>query len=126
RAAPRPAAPAAVAPSAPARTAAPAPAAQPAGPPSPSFLRALAAALERYKRYPEAARSRRAEGVVLLRFTLHRSGSVLNWAIARSAGDADLDRAVGEMIERARLPGMPTDMPGDSLTITVPVRFQIR
>ena len=55
-----------------------------------------------------------------------RDGRVLRWRVERSAGDADLDRAVEQMIQRASLPAMPAEMPGDSLTITVPVRFQIR
>lgn len=105
--------------------AAPAPAARPAGPP-PSYLQALAAALERRKRYPEAARARRATGIALLRFTVTRDGRVARWRIERSTGDADLDRAVEDMISRAILPAMPADMPGDSLEVAVPVRFQIR
>lgn len=108
-----------------AQVAAPAPAAQPAGPP-PSYLQALAAALERQKRYPEAARARRAAGVALLRFTVTRDGRVASWRIERGTGDADLDRAVEEMIRRASLPAMPADMPGNSLEVAVPVRFRIR
>ena len=105
--------------------AAPAPAGRVAGPP-PSYLQALAAALERRKRYPEAARARRAAGTALLRFTVTRDGRVARWRIERSTGDAELDRAVEEMIARASLPAMPADMPGDSLEVAVPVRFQIR
>lgn len=108
-----------------AAAAAPAPAARPAGPP-PSYLQALAAALERRKRYPEPARARRAAGIALLRFTVTRDGRVAHWRIERSTGDADLDRAVEDMISRANLPAMPADMPGDSLEVAVPVRFQIR
>ncbi|NKE17578.1 TonB family protein [Neoroseomonas oryzicola] len=127
RPAPRPAPPR---PAAPATTSAPAAApaataARPAGPP-PSYLQAVAAALERQKRYPEAARARRAMGIALLQFTVARDGRVLRWRVDRSAGDADLDRAVEQMIQRASLPAMPAEMPGDSLTVTVPVRFQIR
>jgi protein TonB len=86
----------------------------------------VAAALERQKRYPESARARRATGVALLRFIVMRDGRVAGWRIERSAGEADLDQAVEAMIQRASLPAMPADMPGDSLTITVPVRFQLR
>ena len=125
-AAPRPAPsrPVATAPAA-AQPAPPAPAQQAAGPP-PSYLQAVAAALERQKRYPEAARARRAVGVALLHFTLRRDGRVAAWRILRSAGDADLDSAVEAMIQRASLPAMPAEMDGDSLAITVPVRFQLR
>lgn len=131
---PRPRAPRAVsprpvtaAPAVPAAAApAPAPVAARAAAPPPSYLRAVAAALERQKRYPESARTRRASGVALLRFTVLRNGRVAAWRIDRSAGDADLDEAVAAMIQRVSLPAMPEDMPGDSLVITVPVRFQLR
>lgn len=124
-------------PRAPARTDAPAPATAPQQAPAPaapqqaarppsSYLQALAAALERRKRYPESARARRAMGVALLRFTLGRDGRVLQWNIDRSTGDAELDRAVAEMIAGAQLPAMPSDMPGDHLAIAVPVRFEVR
>ncbi|MBR0683503.1 TonB family protein [Roseomonas eburnea] len=105
--------------------AAPAPAARPAGPPA-SYLQALAAALERQKRYPEAARARRAAGTALLRFRVMRNGHVARWQIERSTGDADLDRAVADMISRVSLPAMPAEMSGESLEVAVPVRFQIR
>lgn len=121
---PRPATATEAAPAA-ASAAATAPARPAAGPP-PSYLQALAAALERHKRYPEAARTRRATGVALLQFTVMRDGRVAHWRIARSAGDGDLDRAVEAMIQAARLPAMPPGMEGDSLAITVPVRFQLR
>lgn len=104
----------------------PAPAPRRATGAPPSYLQALAAALERQKRYPEAARTRRAQGVALLYFSMRRDGSVMGWRIARSSGDADLDQAVEQMIQRARLPAMPSSMDGDTLSITVPVRFQIR
>jgi TonB family protein len=110
---------------------APTPAPAPAAPtrvarPSPSYLQAVAAALERQKRYPEAARVRRAMGVAVLQFTILRNGQVARWRIQRGSGDADLDQAVEAMIRRANLPPMPADMQGDTLVITVPVRFQLR
>jgi protein TonB len=116
---------------------APAPQAAPAaspGPPAPvaasgpppSYLQALAGALERQKRYPDGARARRASGVAMLRFTVLRDGRVARWQIARGSGDAELDSAVEQMIQRATLPAFPAGMEGDMLEVTVPIRFQIR
>jgi protein TonB len=99
---------------------------RPAAGPPPSYLQALLGALEREKRYPEAARARRATGVATLRFTVMRDGRVAAWRIERSAGDAALDRAVEAMILRARLPAMPAEMAGDRLEVAVPIRFQLR
>ncbi|MBR0652449.1 energy transducer TonB [Roseomonas terrae] len=109
----------------------PAPPTAPAAParaarPPPSYLQAVAAALERQKRYPEAARARRAAGVAVLQFTVLRNGTIASWRIERRTGDADLDNAVEIMIQRARLPPMPSSMEVDTLVITVPVRFEVR
>ncbi len=114
-------------------TAAPAPAAAPraapsraAGPP-PSYLGRLSAALERAKRYPNRARLRRVEGLAHLHFTMRRDGTVVSWRIVRSTGDADLDEAVGEMIQRASpLPAAPPELEGDPISMTVPVNFNLR
>ncbi len=84
------------------------------------------AALERQKQYPSSARARRAEGVVLLRFTMLRDGRVTSWRIERSSGEPDLDQAVEAMIQRVSLPAMPPSMTDDNLEVTVPVRFQLR
>lgn len=136
---PRPAPPRPAAPRMPASAAMPAPATSPApaaspGPPAPvaasgpppSYLQALAGALERQKRYPDGARARRASGVTMLRFTVLRDGRVARWQIARGSGDAELDSAVEQMIQRATLPAFPAGMEGDLLEVTVPIRFQIR
>ncbi|MGG5811157.1 energy transducer TonB, partial [Falsiroseomonas sp. CW058] len=96
-----------------------------AGPP-PSYLQAVAAALDRQKQYPAGARMRRATGIATLRFTLLRDGRVAGWQLLRGTGDAELDEAVEAMIRRATLPPMPADMPGDRLELTVPVRFVLR
>jgi protein TonB len=121
-----PAPTAVTAPSAPVAAPVQAPAPRPAAGAPPSYLRALLGALERQKRYPDSARSRRATGTATLRFTVLRDGRVARWQIVRSAGDGDLDRAVEAMITRASLPAMPADMAGDSLDVAVPVRFELR
>jgi TonB family protein len=115
---------------APATAAAPAPAvaapAAPARPPA-SYVGLLMGALERHKEYPFSARTRRAEGTVVLRFAMRRDGSVASWRIERSSGHEDLDQAVATMIRRASpLPAPPAEMPGDPVELVVPVRFTLR
>ena len=122
--------------------AAPAPAAAPAaavpGPPAPSqsvanpaavssWQGALLARLQAFRRYPDAARSRREEGVVLLTFSMDREGHVLGARIARGSGFTELDGETLALVRRAEpLPVPPADMPGNPLTLTVPVRFSLR
>lgn len=113
-----------------ANVAAAAPAPQAVQPPSdavPNWQGLILARLEREKKYPRAARMRRQEGVVQLRFRLDRDGNVLSYAIARSAGFALLDQEVLAMIQRAkRLPPPPPEIAQSPLELIVPVQFFLR
>ena len=60
----------------------------------PSWQSSLVRQLQRYKRYPSEAQSRSEEGVVLLSFSLDRTGHVLAHHILRSSGFADLDKSI--------------------------------
>jgi periplasmic protein TonB len=93
----------------------------------PSWQTSLMRQLQRFKRYPPAAQSRKEEGVVLLSFSLDRSGHVLAHSIARSSGHPDLDNEVMAMIMRAEpLPTLPDSMPQTRIDLTVPIRFSLR
>ncbi len=92
-----------------------------------SWKSRLLAHLDRFKHYPEAARSARQEGVSLLCFTMDREGKVLDVFIARSSGSPALDAETLAMVERATpLPSIPPEVSGDTLELTVPVRFSVR
>jgi protein TonB len=83
--------------------------------------------LEQFKRYPSDAQSRGEEGVVLLSFTVDRTGHVLAHQVVRSSGHSQLDDEVMSMIERAQpLPPFPAEMPDAKLDLTVPIRFSLR
>ena len=91
-----------------------------------SWQARLVAHLERHRRYPQAARASGRQGVVHLRFTIDRSGTVLGQQIARSSGAADLDAAAIAMVRRASpVPSLPDDAPA-TVSLTVPVRFEVR
>ncbi len=93
----------------------------------PSWQATLVRQLQRFKRYPSEAQARSEQGVVLLSFSLDRSGHVLAHRIARSSGFADLDNEVMAMIKRAEpLPAFPASMPQPRLDLTVPIRFSLR
>jgi protein TonB len=101
-----------------------------AAPPAPvvddlqRFSALIAAQLERYKRYPAMAQRRGEQGVVKLRFTLSRSGGVLNAQIEHGSGYADLDNEVLALVQRAQpLPPIPANIPDNTLDIHVPVAF---
>jgi protein TonB len=92
-----------------------------------SWQTGLVRHLQQYKRYPSEAQSRGDEGVVLLSFSVDRSGHVLAHQILHSSGYAELDAEVMSMIERAQpLPPFPPSMPEAKLDLTVPIRFSLR
>jgi protein TonB len=83
--------------------------------------------LQQFKRYPSAAQSRGEEGVVLLSFSVDRSGHVLAHQIVRGSGHPELDAEVMSMIERAQpLPPFPASMSEPKLDLTVPIRFSLQ
>ncbi|TPG53476.1 energy transducer TonB, partial [Roseomonas nepalensis] len=111
--------------------AAPAPApAAPAAPRaaiSPSYSALIQQALARVQRYPSGARSRRSEGVAMVRFTMRRDGSVVTARLARSSGDGELDAEAESMPSRASsLPPLPADWPDATMELVVPIRFVLR
>jgi protein TonB len=93
----------------------------------PSWQTNLVRQLQRYKRYPSEAQARSEQGVVLLGFSLDRSGHVLAHRIVQSSGYPDLDDEVMAMIMRAEpLPAFPASMPQARIDLTVPIRFSIK
>lgn len=84
----------------------------------------LLAHLERRKRYPSGARSRREQGTAHVRFSIDGNGNVTAVRLARSSGFPELDQEVVAMVRRAS--PVPAPPPGVNRTLTVPVRFRIR
>ncbi|MBS0541117.1 MAG: energy transducer TonB [Proteobacteria bacterium] len=101
-----------------------------AEPPSnslPTWKGLLLRHLEKHKRYPSDAQSRRQEGVVYMRFTLSRSGRVLAARVERSSGVASLDKEGLDLLNRAQpMPPFPPDQPGESMDLVVPIQFALR
>lgn len=91
------------------------------------YFGAIQARLARHKVYPPAARQRRQEGIVLVRFTIVADGTITGWAVVEGSGHAILDQAAEEMIRRASpLPPIPAEMGRTRIDITLPVRFALQ
>ncbi len=87
----------------------------------------LAAHLERHKRYPYMARSRREEGTVVLRFIMNRDGEIIESHVDQGSGSFLLDREVKDMLHRAKpLPPPPEDIAGNQLELVLPIQFALR
>lgn len=115
RPAPVQAAPAAARPPAPASTV------------SPSWRSDLLSRLQRAKRYPELARAHGDQGIATVTFTMDRAGRVLAVTLVRSSNSALLDDEAVSLVRRAEpLPSLPPEMPGNSITLTVPISFALR
>lgn len=81
------------------------------------------ARIERFRRYPGAARHARQQGVAYIRFRIDRDGHVLASSLVRSSGFPTLDQAALDTLRRADpLPKIPADRP-DTIEIVVPVEF---
>jgi protein TonB len=91
------------------------------------YFALVSAHLNRRKTYPIEARQAREEGVVTVRFTVARDGSVSAASIKRSSGHAVLDEATLQLLQRvAPLPRMPSSMQRDSVTLALPIQYSLK
>jgi protein TonB len=87
----------------------------------------LLAWLQRHKRYPREAMTRRDQGTALLYFEIGPRGQVLSYRLRRSSGHEALDQEALALIRRAQpLPAPPPNLNGSRLRLVVPVRFSLR
>ncbi len=92
-----------------------------------SWYAEVAAHLARHKHYPMRARRMRHEAIVTLRFVVERDGSVRQSEIIGPSEYRALNQAVEEMLERAQpLPPIPKELPGDEVSLSIPVAFKLQ
>jgi len=78
--------------------------------------------LQRFKRYPSSARG--AQGMVVVRFVLNRTGAVVESVVTKSSGNDVLDREALEILRRASpFPPFPAAKPGPQDNYVAPVIF---
>lgn len=83
--------------------------------------------LERYRRYPAAARIRGQEGQPWLRLQVDRRGAVRSVALAQSSGVAALDAEALALPRRAApLPPPPAELDGDVFELVLPIAFALQ
>jgi periplasmic protein TonB len=88
---------------------------------------ALAAHLERFKRYPAAARAHHDQGIATVAFTIDHEGHLLRSSIVQSSGSPALDQETLDMLARSQpMPKPPGNTPDRALSFVVPIRFNIR
>ena len=85
------------------------------------------ALLERNKRYPAVAQSRREQGIAQVFFSLDRQGRVIDSRVVRSSGASVLDEEALALLRRAQpFPAPPRELPGEHVDLTVPIRFNLK
>jgi protein TonB len=78
--------------------------------------------LQKFKRYPSAARGK--SGTVVVRFVLNRAGDVIGSTVTKSSGNDVLDREAIDILRRASpFPAFPAAKPGAQDTYIAPVNF---
>jgi periplasmic protein TonB len=78
--------------------------------------------LQRFKRYPSAARGK--SGTVVVRFVLNRAGDVIDSTVTKSSGNDVLDREALDILHRASpFPAFPAAKPAAQDTYIAPVNF---
>lgn len=91
-----------------------------------SWQKQLMSHLNRFKRYPDAARARGLRGVTNVAFTIDRSGRVMAAQVAQGSGSTLLDDEAIAIIQRSSpMPAPPLDTPGETFDLVLPIQFQI-
>jgi len=83
--------------------------------------------LERNKKYPPSARSRKISGVVKVSFIIIRDGSIRSPKLVESSGEQILDDEAMALLARVSpLPPIPDSIMGENLQLNVPLEFAIK
>lgn len=92
-----------------------------------SYQAKLAARLRSFRSFPAAAEKQGITGTAVVTFTVNASGTVTSAKLGRSSGHAILDSAAVAMVHRASpFPPIPANIGRSSITVSAPVRFDMR
>jgi periplasmic protein TonB len=93
----------------------------------PKWRHRLEMVLERNKRYPSEAQRRNEQGEALVSFVIDKQGKLVSSSIVRGSGYAALDQEALDLLQRSSpFPPPPDGLPGGSVKIEAPVRFNLR
>jgi protein TonB len=90
------------------------------------WVTAVSAWLAAHRTYPALARDRNEQGTVAVRFTVARSGRVVEAAIVRASGSSLLDEAALGLLRQAAFPPFPANMTQAQVTITTSIRYSLQ
>jgi protein TonB len=91
-----------------------------------TYQAALLGRLAALRHYPAAARAQHKQGVVVVSFSMDRSGHVLGANLSRSSHVESLDREGVDVVQRASpLPPPPAEIAGNPVLLTVSIEFNL-
>ncbi|MDA1190790.1 MAG: energy transducer TonB [Candidatus Poribacteria bacterium] len=92
----------------------------------PDYWKKIQSAIQRNHRYPRFARDNGIQGTAMVRFTLHRDGTISGLEVVDSARHQTLDAAAIGAIQRAApFPAFPNDQTVEQYVIQVPITFEL-
>ncbi len=84
-------------------------------------------AIARHQRFPDEARKRGKTGVATLSFVVQGDGGIRQVRVAKSSGDASLDQAAVQAMQRlSRFKPIPAVIGRQEWAMRVPIRFDLR
>lgn len=108
---------------APAAAPSPAPAGDPGTSAKPKLTSLLLGVVEKYKRYPKAARRAGLEGVAVVEFAINAQGTVTSAQVVKLTDKTSLDKAAQDLAQK--IVGTAFHLPNPGLTVRVPIRYQL-
>jgi protein TonB len=93
-----------------------------------SYESQLLAWLQRHKKYPNLARRRGQQGIVILEFVINAEGKLLSHKIIQASAHTALNTAVVKMIKQASpMPPVPQELhrKRDQFSYTIPIHFTL-
>ena len=91
------------------------------------WMRAVSERVRQFYYYPPAALAVRKTGLVMVHFEVRRDGRIEKLAIGKSSGDAQLDKAALDIVQKAEpLPPIPDRMHAERVEGELPVNFGVR
>jgi protein TonB len=92
-----------------------------------AFQMRLLRQVNRNLRYPQGARVKRYEGVVLVRFTMDRRGNVSNVVVERGSDFSELnEEGIAVLMRASPFPPPPPELEGEKIEMVLPVKFSLR
>ena len=93
----------------------------------PVWMRAVTERVRQFFYYPDAALAVHKTGVAMVHFDVRRNGQIEKVTIGKSSGDAELDKAATDIMQKAQpLPPIPDRMHTDRVIGDLPINFGVR